>query len=75
LPEIIDEILSSGLRDKDLAINNAKAFLNQYKEFMNQKDLSEHMRDFWSYTEKLDRVRGESFEQVDPVLFNLLKDY
>jgi len=56
-------------------IDHIHKILDTYKDFMYAKDLSHDMEKFWYHTRRLDKIRGHSFEDYCPQMYELLKDY
>lgn len=50
-------------------------YVDNWIKFINQEDWSKKMYKFWNFTNDLDEIRGENFEEVFPELSELLKDY
>ena len=50
-------------------------FVDRWVEFINQEDWSHRVWKFWEYTNDLDNVRGENFQEVFPELAKIMNDY
>ena len=50
-------------------------FVDNHIAFFNQSDNSKEMHRFWSFTNDLDKVRGESFKEVFPEEHTIFSDY
>lgn len=48
-------------------------YLNQYTAFMNSDDYSMQLPKFWRYTDRLDEIRNQSFRDMSPESYSLLK--
>ena len=55
--------------------NAINGFVDNHIAFFNQSDNSKEMHRFWSFTNDLDEVRGESFKEVFPEEHALFSDY
>lgn len=54
---------------------SVQRFVTNWISYMYQEDLSDRFGEFWSYTQTLDQMREEKFEDVFPDLYELIKDY
>ena len=73
--------LEEFIKRKDIKENEAEnlrfhahKILDGYVEYMNADDWSDTLPKFWKYTKALDNLRGESFEQTLPDLYELIKN-
>lgn len=48
--------------------------LTFYKEFMNQKDITDKADIFWKFTNKLDEIRNESISKALPEFYDILME-
>lgn len=51
---------------------NLKCYVDSYITFINQDDLSKHLSGFWRFTNKIDEIRNENFQETFPELYDLL---
>lgn len=65
----IDENLASAYRSK------TRKILEGYYEMMVSEDWSDTLPKFWKYNEQLDEIRGESFKNVAPELYEIIKKH
>ena len=63
------------IQDKESLRKSINSYVDTWIDFIHADDRSEHMSEFWNFTNDLDAIRGESFSDVFPELSNLLADY
>lgn len=62
-------------QDNESLKANINHFVDSYIKFMNQEDWSKHLPGFWRFTNKIDEIRNENFEQTFPELYKLLTEH
>ena len=60
-------------KNSEITRNNVDSYLNMLEGDRNE-NWEQNMKDFWDMTEIWDKTRGQSFRNVDPNLWELLRD-
>ena len=69
----IDEY--TNVQNKESLRKSVNSYVATWLDFINADDRSEHIPEFWKFTNDLDSIRDESFADVFPKLNDLLLDY
>lgn len=64
------DVEAAGLMKKLL-----RRYFTGYINYMNLRQLAGGMSQFWSFTKRLDEIRGQSFEKTFPEFYDFISDY
>ena len=65
----------TNVQNKESLRKSVNSYVATWLDFINADDRSEHIPEFWKFTNDLDSIRDESFADVFPDLNELLSDY
>lgn len=60
---------------KDSYRKHCRKILEGYYDMMIKEDWSDSLPKFWKYTNSLDAIRNEKFEEVAPEIYNIIKEH